>query len=117
MSRAETCTDCTWYPQYGIEFCPLHAHAADYKEALESLTPLGSEFVNDPQRCVEAVREYQNGQHQQIVKMKKQRDDYRVALERIRAMEHNGECPYEDDNDNPCDCHVALADAALKGDG
>jgi hypothetical protein len=36
--------------------------------ALESLTPQGSEFVNDPERCVEYVRSARTLQHQQILK-------------------------------------------------
>jgi len=32
-----------------------------YKKALEGLTPGGSEFVNDPERCAEFVRERSRG--------------------------------------------------------
>ena len=46
--------------------------------ALESLTPGGSEFVGDVQRCVAHVKEQQRRQHELIVKFKKERDGARA---------------------------------------
>jgi hypothetical protein len=37
--------------------------------ALELLTPHGSEYVNDPERCVEFVRESLASQMRQIVRL------------------------------------------------
>ena len=37
--------------------------------ALQSLTPGGSEFVNDPERCVAYCREIRNSQLRQIIKL------------------------------------------------
>lgn len=47
--------------------------------ALESLTPSGSEFVNDVKRCVEFVRSTQTSQMQMLVQFKKERD----ALQKV----------------------------------
>ena len=39
------------------------------QQLLESLTPGGSEFYNDPEYCVKHIREYQQNQHELIVKL------------------------------------------------
>ena len=41
-----------------------------YKFSLESLTPGGSEFVNDPERCAEHVRARSRGLMREIVRLK-----------------------------------------------
>jgi hypothetical protein len=38
-----------------------------YKRALEGLTPGGSEFVNDPERCAEFVRDKHTRMHHMLV--------------------------------------------------
>src|SRR5688572_12715491 len=43
--------------------------------ALQSLTPGGSEFVDDPARCVAFVRDTRESQHAAIVKLKRSRDE------------------------------------------
>lgn len=48
------------------------ANPSEWEKALVSLTPGGSEYVGDPQRCVEVVREYRDLQHKQIVKLTKE---------------------------------------------
>ena len=42
-----------------------------YIKALESLTPSGSEFVLDPERCVKFVRDFQQIEHNMLLKYKK----------------------------------------------
>lgn len=42
-------------------------HAKVLDMALQSLTPGGSEYVNDPKRCVEYCREVRETQHQLIL--------------------------------------------------
>lgn len=54
--------------------------------ALESLTPSGSEFVNDPERCVAFVRDHQASQMRVIVSFKKRVDELQKALEEIRSQ-------------------------------
>lgn len=39
-----------------------------YKRALEGLTPGGSEFVDEPERCAEYVKHSRMHQHRMIVK-------------------------------------------------
>lgn len=45
----------------------LIEHAKVFDMALQSLTAGGSEYVNDPKRCVEYVREVRETQHKLIV--------------------------------------------------
>ena len=52
-----------------------------YRLALESLTVGGSEYHEDPERCVAHVRERQESQHRAIVKFKRERDDYLKRLD------------------------------------
>jgi hypothetical protein len=52
--------------------------------ALESLTPSGSEFVNDVERCVEFVRGHSAAQMRVIVTMKIQTDRLRESNDRLR---------------------------------
>jgi hypothetical protein len=40
-----------------------------WEKALVSLTPGGSEFAGDPDRCVQAVCDFMGMQHKQIVKL------------------------------------------------
>ncbi len=42
---------------------------------LESLTPSGSEFVNNPQACYEYVRDLIKSQHDRIILVTKQRNE------------------------------------------
>jgi hypothetical protein len=48
--------------------------------ALESLTPSGSEYVGDVERCVATIRDTRRRQHEMIVKFKKERDRALAAL-------------------------------------
>ncbi len=48
---------------------------------LEGLTPGGSEYHNDPERCAAYVRDRLNQQHRLIVRFKKQRD---LLLEAVK---------------------------------
>jgi hypothetical protein len=52
--------------------------------ALQSLTPGGSEYVNNPERCVAYVREARESQHKAIVKFKSERDAITAECERLR---------------------------------
>lgn len=51
--------------------------------ALESLTPSGSEFVNDPKRCVNFVREHRETVMRVLVSFKK---ELNVAEARLREL-------------------------------
>jgi hypothetical protein len=55
--------------------------------ALESLTPQGSEFVNDPERCVEYVRAARTLQHQQILKQKHSLNEALADVEKLKPLE------------------------------
>ena len=59
----------------------LRAKAETAQLALESLTPGGSEYVGDPQRCVAYVRETSHSQHAAIVKFKQERDAFQRRAE------------------------------------
>ena len=39
------------------------------QKLLESLTPGGSEFENDPEYCVKYIKDFQTSQHKQIVEL------------------------------------------------
>ena len=61
-----------------------------YEKAIVSLTPSGSEFVNDPEYCAKHVKEYQASQHGIICnlviekkKLKEERDSLYENLYRI----------------------------------
>jgi hypothetical protein len=49
--------------------------------ALQSLTPGGSEYADDPDACVKFVRETREAQHATILKLKKQANKHRVIFE------------------------------------
>lgn len=49
-----------------------------YRLALESLTPQGSEYVNDPDACVAVVRSYRRTQHERIIKLTKENNALRA---------------------------------------
>ena len=50
--------------------------------ALESLTPSGSEFVNDVKMCVALIREREASQHRMIVKLVKENRELRDQVSR-----------------------------------
>lgn len=54
--------------------------------ALQSLTPGGSEYANDPTRCVRFVRETRTTQHEAIKKSKGDADALRAQLGEVRMM-------------------------------
>lgn len=56
------------------------SNATEWELALISLTPSGSEFCGDSKRCVQFVRDFQAGQHKQIV-------DLTVKLKGVKALE------------------------------
>jgi hypothetical protein len=45
--------------------------------ALESLTPGGSEFVDEPERCVQAIRHAIDSRRQHILKLTKENKELR----------------------------------------
>jgi len=51
---------------------PKPGSVCEWEKALVSLTAGGSEFVGDPKRCVEYVKEIQASQHRLIVKLTRQ---------------------------------------------
>ena len=52
--------------KFGSEW-QKESNASEWELALISLTPSGSEFCGDSKRCVEFVRDFNAGQHKQIV--------------------------------------------------
>jgi hypothetical protein len=53
--------------------------------ALQSLTPGGSEYVNDPERCVSFVRERHESQFALLKKFKLERDEQSARAEKAEA--------------------------------
>lgn len=51
---------------------------------LESLTPSGSEFVNEPERCAEFARQHSTSQHQTIIRLTKERN---ALQDRVLTLE------------------------------
>jgi hypothetical protein len=56
---------------------PHDAELMKWKRALHSLTPGGSEFANDPDACVNFVKNVRTSQHNYILKLKKENDELR----------------------------------------
>jgi hypothetical protein len=63
-----------WHQAFGV----AEAERDRYDMALQSLTPGGSEFVHDPERCVETVRALRRGEHEAAVK-------YAVRVKELEA--------------------------------
>jgi hypothetical protein len=57
-----------------------------YKRALEGLTPGGSEFVDDPERCAATVRIIQDGMMRTLVSRTKQVHELQRLLEAMRQV-------------------------------
>lgn len=80
---------------YSPEKCPVKSFAQCIKEnftlcrLLESLTPGGSEFANDPQRCAEWVKEQMAGWPKEIVALKAEKDKLSNLLLSYRNMVGN----------------------------
>lgn len=53
--------------------------------ALENLTPSGSEFVNDVERCVAFIRGHSDSQMRHIVKLTRELKDMRERLMQERT--------------------------------
>lgn len=51
--------------------------------ALEALTPSGSEYVDEVERCVQFIRDVRESQHQIIISLTKQRNELRDRLEKL----------------------------------
>jgi hypothetical protein len=88
-----------------------------YDHALQSLTPGGSEFVRDPERCVQTVTELRRGEHAAMVKAIM---DRRKLVEALRKYgKHHVDCDGRPgihlDGDEDCDCgfYAALAKESL----
>ena len=58
-------------------------HILDLKamKILESLTPSGSEFVNEPERCAQFLRDTRESQHRMIIRLTMERNALRKQLE------------------------------------
>lgn len=57
-----------------------------WKKALHSVTPGGSEFANDPLACVEWIRKTRTVQHNTILAFKKERDQVRASTQSLREL-------------------------------
>jgi hypothetical protein len=62
----------------------LNSHR-DWALALQSLTPGGSEYVDDPKRCVETIRVGQDGIWKALCKFKDDLDKARAQRDALRA--------------------------------
>ena len=67
-----------------------------WKSALESLTPSGSEYVDDPERCVAFVREVRSSQMSAMLKFKQRTDAAEAALKAARLLiQESADCTLE----------------------
>lgn len=57
-------------------------------KTLESLTPQGSEYYNDPERCAQFIRDARQSQHNQILKTHKELTQHQqVVKQLVEALE------------------------------
>jgi hypothetical protein len=84
-----------YYENMHVKHCDMHANAADelarlqaieadrdaWRQALQSLTPGGSEFTK-PHECSNFVRDRNNRQWETIKRQKQERDELAAALEK-----------------------------------
>jgi hypothetical protein len=75
-----------------VRYADAHATIADlqgqlleWKRALHSLTPGGSEYANDSKACVEWVREARSRQHEAIIDGVKQRKDLQQRVAQLEG--------------------------------
>jgi hypothetical protein len=90
----------------------MEREVARYDRALQSLTPGGSEYVRDPDRCVEYVRRGADMQARWRSQLVKERDALRTLVEELAAA-LRAEVEYTDDGDGPhaMDCGVQTLEA------
>lgn len=66
------------------------ALAERYEKAITSLTPGGSEFVNDPEYCAKHVKEFQASQHRLIcelvIEKKKLKEENALLIEALESI-------------------------------
>ena len=59
-----------------------------YKKALEGLTPGGSEFVDEPERCAQVIKDTRDSQHRVLLNWKKdqnaKKENIRVAAQKVK---------------------------------
>ena len=70
-----------------VEYVEARDHDAEvrrYDLALQSLTPGGSEFVRDPERCVEFVRQARDEEHKALMAAKAKVKRMREAGDKLR---------------------------------
>lgn len=60
-----------------------------WKKAVEGLTPSGSEFVNDPERCAKYIRE-KTRYPKQIIDLRAKLKVAEEALEKLKTPDSNG---------------------------
>jgi hypothetical protein len=70
-----------------LDKCRQECHRREL--ALQSLTPGGSEYVNDPERCVSFVKNVRDKNFELIKQFKLERDE---ALARLASLEEE-KCP------------------------
>lgn len=62
-----------------------HEEARKWKLALHSVTPGGSEFIDDPERCVNYVRDARSSLFENMGKFKQERDEAIAATAAVQA--------------------------------
>ncbi len=70
------------------EYDKLKEERDRYEKAIVSLTPSGSEFVNDPEYCAKHVKEYQASQHgiicNLVIEKKKLKEERDLLIDALR---------------------------------
>lgn len=64
----------------------INALGPRWSLALQSLTPGGSEYVDDPERCVSYIRETRDCQHQTIVRKVREIQRQATLIEKFRDL-------------------------------
>jgi len=94
------------------------------QKLLESLTPGGSEFVNDPEYCVRYVKEFEVDQHKKIMSLIGEKNELVYQNNQLRKIlqdakevllqldhRHNGKC-YNPVSES-CNCTLCKIDQVL----
>jgi hypothetical protein len=93
LNLIDTYRDACWNRDNGMAIISrrkIEAFITRYKKALEGLTPGGSEFVDDPERCATLIRSSRETQHGLLIKWKKDQniknENIRLAAQKVKAF-------------------------------